>query len=511
MGTPLVIVYHRQPYEEKVVDGRTVLVENKSPNGIVPALKGFFGNVERATWVAWKKAPAGKKGAFEPRITVEDSYGSYEVARLPLDGNQVRQFYHITSKEALWPVIHSLPYAFSTEHTDWATFRDVNERFAEAACAEAAPGAVVWVHDYNLWLVPKFVRDRRPDVTLAFFHHTPFPAPDIFCILPWREEILESLLACDLVSFHVARYARNFGALVKALRPAAVMEDGPVPPEWQNVGTALTEDTAPRSVTVQGHVTHIDATPIGTHPELIRAIVKSERGQARVRAIREEIKEDILIVSINRVDYTKGVHQMLETFDRLLERRPELRGRVKLILTTVAPADGMRVYRNAQQQIEQTVGRINGHYGSLTWLPIMLSTNPMPFEEVLCCYRAADICWVTPLRDGLNLVAKEFAAANEGSDGVLVLSEFAGVAIELRGAVLANPYSRNSMDRAIDEAIDMPRAERRARMERMFEQVTRLDIRHWTAHILELFSRVSPARGQGGGVFRDCKDKVSTH
>ncbi|HUW98223.1 MAG TPA: glucosylglycerol-phosphate synthase [Acidiferrobacter sp.] len=491
MGKPLVIVYHREPYEEHVVDGQVVLKENQSPNGIVPALKGFFGNVERATWVAWKKSPAGKRPSFPRRITVEDSYGTYQVARLPLDANQIRQFYHITSKEALWPVIHSLPYAFSTEHTDWATFQEVNRRFAEAAAEEAAADSVVWVHDYNLWLVPKYLRAMRPDVKIAFFHHTPFPSPDIFCILPWRNEILESLLACDLVGFHVARYARNFSALVEALRQQAQVESAPVPMHLRHEGIALSEDITPVSVTVGGHVTLIDATPIGTHPELIRQIVSSEEGQARVQAIREDLKEDIIIVSINRVDYTKGVHQMLEAFDRLLTRRPELHGRIKLILTAVAPADGIRIYRSAQQQIEQTVGRINGYYGTLTWLPIVLSTQSMPFEEVLSCYRAADICWVTPLRDGLNLVAKEFVAANEDGDGVLVLSEFAGVAVELQGAVLTNPYSRNSMDKAIDEAIDMPRAERQRRMQYMCEQVQRFDIRRWTDHVLNLFDKIS--------------------
>ncbi|MGE0071968.1 MAG: trehalose-6-phosphate synthase, partial [Thiomonas sp.] len=173
MASSLVIVYHRQPYEEHTEGGKTVLRENKSPNGIVPALKGFIGQVDRASWVAWKKAPAGKPVKFERRITVGDSYGSYEVVRLPLTPEQIDQFYHVVSKEALWPVLNSFPSLYSTENCQWSVFREVNRLFAEAACAEAAPGAVIWVHDYNLWLVPGFVRQMRPDVKIAFFHHTP--------------------------------------------------------------------------------------------------------------------------------------------------------------------------------------------------------------------------------------------------------------------------------------------------------------------------------------------------
>lgn len=490
----LVIVYHRQPYEEEVVDGRVVLRENKSPNGIVPTLKSFFGKVDRAAWVAWKKSPAGRAPKFERRLTVEDSYGRYEVVRLPLAPEQINQFYHVTSKEALWPILHSFPAMYSTENTDWATFREVNRLFAEAACEEAAPGAVVWVHDYNLWLVPGFVRQLRPDVRIAFFHHTPFPAPDIFTILPWRDEILDSLLACDLVGFHIPRYANNFAALVRSQRAVQASEERAVEPELRPAGQALSDASTTTSLTVAGRTVHIDAFPIGTHPSYIRELLGSEAGCAQVERIRAEAGEQKLIVSIGRVDYVKGTRQMLEAFERLLARRPELHGKLKLVITTVAAADGMKVYQRAQQQIEQLVGRVNGRYGSLSWTPILLLTTSLPFEEVVSCYRAADICWVTPLRDGLNLVAKEYVVAHEDRGGVLVLSEFTGVAVELHEAVLTNPYSRSSMDRAIDAAIDMPEAEQRERMRRLARRVTRYDMGHWTRHVMGRFERMLPAR-----------------
>lgn len=490
MASSLVIVYHRQPYEEHNEDGQIVLKENKSPNGIVPALKGFIGQVDRASWVAWKKSPAGKPVKFERRITVNDSYGSYEVVRLPLTPEQISQFYHVVSKEALWPVLNSFPSLYSTENCQWAVFREVNRLFAEAACAEAAPGAVIWVHDYNLWLVPGFVRQMRPDVKIAFFHHTPFPAPDVFNILPWRDEILASLLDCDLVGFHVPRYARNFAALVQSLRKIEGLVERKVYPELQATGTALSEPVTPVSITMGGRSVRIDAFPIGTHADLIRSTVQKPDNLARVAHIRREMAEQTIIVSIGRVDYAKGTREMLLAFERLLVRRPELHGRIRLLVTAVAAADGMRVYKRAQQNIEQLVGRINGHHGSLTWTPILLSTTPMPFEETLSYYRAADICWITPLRDGLNLVAKEFIAAHVNESGVLVLSEFAGAAVELQDAVLVNPYSLSQMDAAIDQALDMPRQEQCERMQRMDALISRYDITHWTHHVLELFAQL---------------------
>ena len=487
MASSLVIVYHRQPYEEHVVGGRTVFRENASPNGIVPALKGFIGQTERASWVAWKKAPAGKPVAFERRVTVEDSYGSYEVVRLPLSAEQISQFYHVTSKEALWPILNSFPALYSTENCDWATFREVNRLFAEAACEEAAPGAVVWVHDYNLWLVPKFVRELRPDVRIAFFHHTPFPAADVVNILPWRDEIVDSLLACDLVGFHIPRYAKNFVATVQSLRAVDEVVEASVPAELRATGSALSEPVTPVALTTGGRTIRIDAFPIGTHAELIRKTVQQEDRLAMVAQIRRDIPQEKIIVSIGRVDYAKGTRELLLAYERLLKRRPELHGRVKLLVTAVAAADGMRVYRKAQQSIEQLVGRINGHIGTLSWQPILLSTTPMPFADTLCYYRAADVAWITPLRDGLNLVAKEFIAAHVNESGVLVLSEFAGAAVELQDAVLVNPYSLAQMDAAIDRALDMPVAEQRARMQRMDALIDRYDVGHWTRHVLELF------------------------
>ncbi|MBK5204809.1 MAG: glucosylglycerol-phosphate synthase [Polaromonas sp.] len=491
MKTNLVIVYHRQPYEEVAENGKVTFREPGSPNGIIPAIKGFFSHVDKAVWVAWKKSPANKPVTFERRITVNDSFGSYDVVRLPLDAAQINQFYHVTSKEALWPVINSFPWLYSTENINWAMFREVNKRFAEAACEQAEPGAVVWVHDYNLWLVPKFIRQLRPDLKIAFFHHTSFPGPDVFNILPWRDEIVESLLACDMVGFHTPRFSQNFCAVAQSLRVGITRHEEPIPAPIRATGHALSEPVVTTRLDYQGRSILIDTWPIGTAPALIAQTVNSEAGLARTASIRADMNSEILIISVSRVDYAKGGRQQLEAFERLLQRRPELIGKIKMLLVTAAAAEGMQIYKAEQQKIEQLVGRINGHFGTLSWLPIMLSTTPLPFEEVVCAYRAADIAWITPLRDGLNLVAKEFVAAKQGEAGVLVLSEFSGAAMEMDDAVLVNPFSRSSMDNTLDQALDMPKDEQRARMQRLWTHVKKYDIGYWTQHVLSQFEKLT--------------------
>ena len=485
----LVIVYHRQPYEEVRENGKTVFRENSSPNGIVPTLKGFFGRVSKGAWVAWKKVRSHDAPPSWPRtVNFKDEWGDYDVVRLPLTKEQVSAFYHITSKEAMWPLLHSFPWQFDATAADWETFREVNERFAEAACEQVDDDGVVWVHDYNLWLVPHYVRKLKPGVKIAFFHHTPFPAPDIFSILPWRAEIIDSLLCCDLVGFHIPRYANNFAQAARSLRCAVHGPRVDAAEHLRAPGQALSEATVvPHLTTKSGHKVLIDAYPVSTSPEVIDAHLAKPEAEATIREIRDQLGEGKLIVSVGRVDYVKGTREMLLAFERLLERRPDLHGKVKLAVTSVRAASGMRSYRKAQEAIERLAGRINGRFNRLDWSPILLSTNPMPFDELVAWYKASDVAWITPLRDGLNLVAKEFVAAHNGDDGVLVLSEFCGVAVTLPEALLVNPYDVASMDQGIERALEMPEEERRSRAKVLNERVRQYDIDDWARHVFGHF------------------------
>jgi glucosylglycerol-phosphate synthase len=493
----LVIVYHRQPFEEVVEDGKTLYQEHSSPNGIVPTLKSFFGAVDQAAWVAWKQVDPKAKKHFERVVRIEDSYGTYNVSRLPLTAHQVRSFYHVTSKEALWPILHSFPEKYNYDPVDWETFREVNWLFAEAAVAEAAENAVVWVHDYNLWLVPRYVKQFRPDVKVAFFHHTPFPEPSMFNILPWRAEIVESLLACDLVGFHVPRYAMNFVSTARSLKPVDLIEEVPVGDGLSPYGMALSVPQVPTRIGYEGREIAIEALPVGTNAAYIDQLSRSPATRAREAEIRATLGGRKFIVSVGRSDYTKGTRDLLLAYERLLERRPELRENVQLMVTSVAANAGMTVYRNVQREIEQIAGRISGKYATFSWQPLVLFTSAIPFEELVAYYRCADVCWITPLRDGLNLVAKEYVASRaDMMSGALVLSEFTGAAVELPTAVMANPYSNRNMDSAIDQALDMPAEEQKERLAAMLEQVRRYDSAHWARRTLACFGALAEAGPQ---------------
>jgi glucosylglycerol-phosphate synthase len=479
MSSDLVIVYHRQPYEEVEENGRIVLKENSSPNGIVPTLKSFFGAVDHGAWVAWKLAEDPANPEFEQVIEIDDAYGKYSVSRLPLSAHQVREFYHVTSKEAFWPILHSFKERYNYDPVDWPNFREVNWAFAEAAAAEAAQSALVWVHDYNLWLVPGYLRKMRPDLRIAFFHHTPFPAADAFNVLPWRKEIIESLLACDDVGFHIPRYAANFVSVARSLFDVDPVTREPVPEKWMSEGSALMERTMPVHLNFNGRDVSVSVTPVGVDVDYIEENARSGEAAKRTAQIHEELGETKLILSVGRTDYTKGGIEQLASFERVLEANPELLGKVRLMHVSVAANRNMSVYENIQSEIEETAGRINGRFGRLDWQPITLISRAIPFVELVSYYRAADVAWITPLADGMNLVCKEFVASRVDGDGVLVLSEFAGAAVELGSAVLTNPFSHRSMDSAILSALDMPEEERKVRMENLRDVVLSNTVRDW--------------------------------
>lgn len=490
MSSDLVIVYHRQPYEEVEVDGKIELRENSSPNGIVPTLKSFFGRVQKASWVAWKYADDPSNPGFERVVEIDDSYGKYSVSRLPLTPEQVQSFYHVSSKEAFWPILHGFKERYNYDPVDWPTFRQVNWAFAEAAAEEASDDAVVWIHDYNLWLVPGYLRQLKPNVKIAFFHHTPFPNPDMFNVLPWREEIVKSLLTADAVGFHISRYSNNFKAVARSISSARTTDEMPTPQSMTPSGMALSERNTVLAMRHHDHDIIIDTSPVGVDTDYIATLAADPEVRAKADEIRRDLGDCQLIISVARTDYTKGNVEQLEAFERLLIARPDLKGKVRLMHVSVGANRNMTAYEEVQQRIEELTGRINGTFGSFEWQPVSLISTAIPFRDLIAYYRAADVAWITPLADGLNLVANEFCSARDDLSGALVLSEFAGTAVLLNGAVPVNPFSHASMDRGIQQALDMDADERRGRMERMRACVKAFDINAWVASQTDLFDRL---------------------
>lgn len=481
MSSDLVIVYHRQPYEEVEENGKIVFRENTSPNGIVPTLKSFFGDVDHGAWIAWKLAEDPSHPDFERVVEIDDAYGKYTVSRLPLTKEQVSSFYHVSSKEAFWPILHSFKERYNYDPVDWPTFREVNWAFAEAAAHEASEGARVWVHDYNLWLVPGYLRQLRPDVTISFFHHTPFPAADMFNVLPWRKEIVESLLACDVVGFHIPRYAANFLSVARSLFDVSVLERQEVDADLVSEGTALSERNQPTLIAYKDHQISISASAVGVAVDFIESRATDLDVQKKASGIRADMGDSQLILSVGRTDYTKGGIEQLESFERILTDHPHLREKVRLMHVSVSANRNMTAYEGIQSGVEETAGRINGRFGTLEWQPIALISRAIPFDDLIKYYLAADVAWITPLADGMNLVCKEYVAARTDNDGVLVLSEFAGAAVELNSAVITNPFSNRSMDQAILQALNMPEEERRNRMTALRRMVKRFSVEAWGA------------------------------
>ncbi|WP_019956057.1 glucosylglycerol-phosphate synthase [Yoonia vestfoldensis] len=481
MASDFVIVYHRQPYEEVIEDGKTTFRENASPNGIVPTLKSFFGNADHGAWVAWKLADDPANPDFERIVEIDDAYGSYTVSRLPLTKQQVSSFYHVSSKEAFWPILHSFKDRYNYDPVDWPTFREVNWAFAEAAAREASKGARVWVHDYNLWLVPGYLRQLRPDVVISFFHHTPFPSADMFNVLPWRKEIVESLLACDVIGFHIPRYAANFLSVARSLLDVSVVERQPVDPDLIFEGTALSERSAPKLISYQDRTISISSSAVGVAVDFIEERANDPEVKQDAQAIKDSMGDGKLIVSVGRTDYTKGGMEQLESLERVLEANPRLIGKVRLMHVSVSANRNMTSYQAIQSGIEEAAGRINGRFGTLEWQPIALISRAIPFDDLIKYYLAADVAWITPLADGMNLVCKEYVAARTDNDGVLVLSEFAGAAVELSSAIITNPFSSRSMDQAILQALDMPAEERHERMGALRRMVKRFSVKAWGA------------------------------
>jgi len=497
----LVIVYHRLPYEEVVENGIVHRRRPRSPNGIIPTLLSFFGKRNSGAWLAWSVHDP-KLGAFESHTEVDlEQYPNLTCARVPLTKQEVDIFYKRFSKEAFWPMLHTFWERARFRESHWQVFVEVNRKFAEAAAAEAAEGALVWLHDYNLWMVPAFLREMRPDVTIAFFHHTHFPSADVFNVVPWRREIISSLLQCDYIGFHIPRQVENFVDVARGVTPINVIERRSCAPRFLTYGCAMGLDRMTSCVEVDGRTVRLGAHPVGLDVKRVQKVLKSPEVQQRITRMKEEFKDQRLMLSVERLDYTKGSLEKLLAYEQLLESHPDLHGKVELICVCVPAAKEMQIYQKLQVQIEQAVGRINGRFSDLGWTPVQYFFRALPFEELVAYYACADLMWITPLRDGLNLVSKEYVATQglTGGKGVLVLSEFTGAAAELRGALLTNPYDRQDLVNTCYRGITMDPAEAEAKMRDLFDIVSHHDIERWSKAFMQAVRMpekmsLSPAR-----------------
>ncbi|HET9299908.1 MAG TPA: bifunctional alpha,alpha-trehalose-phosphate synthase (UDP-forming)/trehalose-phosphatase, partial [Candidatus Polarisedimenticolaceae bacterium] len=372
-----------------------------------------------------------------------------------LTAEEVDGFYKRFSNGVLWPLFHYSMDRIPRDPQDWDVYQHVNRRFAEVVAAQIRPGDLVWVHDYQLALVPRFLRQLAPEVKIGFFLHIPFPSSEVFRVLPWRAAWLEGVLGADLVAFHTLGYLRHFSAsLLRVLGLEAELDH-----LW-----------------LEGRKVRLAVCPMG---------VDAGKLEELALAVRPRVGGPKLLLGVDRLDYTKGIPRRLLAVEMLLEKRIDLHGTVQVIQIAVPSREDVPAYGLYKRELDELVGRINGRFGTPAWTPIRYVHRRFDQAELAHYYRSADVMLVTPLRDGMNLVAKEFVASRPDGDGVLVLSELAGAAVELGEAVLVNPYDVSGMAEKIGEALAMPEAERRRRMAALRERVITSDVHAWASTFLE--------------------------
>ena len=427
-------------------------------------------------WVGWVGQPDLELEPFD--------WEGIRIVPIKLTDDDLENFYEGFSNDTLWPLYHDVIAPPSYHRVWWDSYVSVNQRFANAIASVSAQGATVWVQDYQLQLVPRMLRQARPDLTIGFFNHIPFPAYGIYSQLPWRTQIIEGLLGADVIGFQRVADAGNFSRAVRRL--LGYSTKNPV------IEVPARSGLPARRVVAR-------AFPISIDVESFEHLARSPEVQARAAQIRHDLgNPKTIMLGVDRLDYTKGIGHRLKAFGELLEE-----GRLKvedITLVQVASPSRERVetYRQLRDEIEQTVGRINGDYGTISHQAVSYLHHGFPREEMAALYIAADVMLVTALRDGMNLVAKEYVAARFDDDGVLVLSEFTGASDELRTALLINPHDIDGMKDAILRAVDMPRPERRKRMKNLRKRVRENDVNHWSEGFLRTVAQARRDAGETG-------------
>ena len=385
------------------------------------------------------------------------------VRRVPLSQDELDGYYYGMANRVLWPVSHYMIQHFEPNPTFMEIYRSVNQRFADAVLDEVdRDDEQIWLQDYHLMLAPQHIREARPDVTLGHFWHIPWPAMEVFRILPWARELLRGMLSCDLVGVHVQEYVDNF------LESARVLLDA---------------DTDGQTVHYNGHTTRVEAHPIGIEVDRFERMADSDEVRTKAKQLRERLGTEHIVIGIDRLDYTKGVLSRLEAFERFLENNPDYHGTVSFYQIATPSRTKVDTYQQLKREVDEVVGRINGQFARDNWVPVNYRYRTYTQFELCAFYRAADAALITPLRDGMNVVTQEFITANQ--NGVLILSELTGAAYLLPEAVQVNPYDKDGLAQSIRTALEMPSEERTKRLDALKSTVKTLDVQRWARGFLD--------------------------
>jgi trehalose 6-phosphate synthase/phosphatase len=461
----LIIVSNRLPVN--ITKHSRTLHFQSSAGGVATGLHSLCKSYQ-SRWVGWP-AVAADKITKQEKQQISDQLREQNWLPVFLSAKDIRNYYEGFCNKTIWPLFHYFPLNTVYEDRYWKAYTQVNKAFCDAVVKIAKPDDQIWVHDYHLMLLPELIRRQLPNAQIGFFLHIPFPSFELFRFLPWRKEILSGLLGADLIGFHTYDYVRHF--LSSTARIAGI-------------------EHSMGALTIGDRLVKVDAFPMGIDYDKYSSAVKNPKVKKALTSIRKKVSDRKTIISIDRLDYTKGILQRLEAFDLFLSQNPKYKGKVTLILVAVPSRIGVEDYMELRKRVEWLVGRINGEYGIIGWMPVWYLYRFLPFERLVALYNIADVALVTPLRDGMNLISKEFIAAKTDAKGVLILSETAGAASELGEAIIVDAHNKQLIANAMKEALKMPVEEQVERNKLMQKRLSRYTITRWARDFMESMAAI---------------------
>jgi trehalose 6-phosphate synthase/phosphatase len=476
----LLIVSNRLPVTVQKRGGELHL--SLSVGGLATGLGSIY-RQHNAVWLGWPGI-AGRNLSAPDREIISQRLSEIRCEPVYLSDQEFDWYYNGFCNKAVWPLFHYFPHYAVYDPAFWKGYIRVNRKFCDAVCAIARPGDRIWVHDYQLMLLPGMLREKLPDATIGYFLHIPFPQYEIFRLIPWRKEILEGLMGADLIGFHTFEYATYFFNCVRRI---------------------LGYEQEMTWIKAGDRQVRVDTFPMGIDYEKFSLHAGDPDVKKEALRIRKSLVSEKILLSMDRLDYSKGVPLRLKAFDRLLDIHPELKEKVTLVLVAVPSRTRIEQYAELRHEVEHLVGRINGNHGTMCWTPVRYLFKSLPFSRLLALYSIADLALVSPVRDGMNLMAKEYIAAKTGDNGMLVLSEFAGAARELGEAILVNPNNTDEFAGAIYQGLVLPEPERQARVKAMQERLRRYDLDRWTTDFLDVLERTKAFQQMLAARFMDAR------
>lgn len=459
-----IIVSNRLPV--KITEENEHYVFSPSEGGLATGLGSVYHSGENI-WIGW---PGLEINDADTQLEVTEDLKKLKLFPVFLNQEEINEYYEGFSNEILWPIFHYYASTYADyKQSNWNFYQQVNEKFKQAVLGVAQPGDTIWIHDYQLLLLPGLIRAEQPDLTIGFFLHIPFPSYEMFRLIPWRTELLEGMLGADLIGFHTYDYVQHF--LLAATR-------------------ILPLSSSSNVITVDDRPVVAEAFPMGIDDKKYSSLPDDPKVQEQIRLLKENFNDTKIILTVDRLDYSKGILQRLKAFELLLELYPDYIGKIVLYMIVVPSRDTVPQYKELRDEIDKKVGNINSLYRSIDWTPIVYFYRSFPIETLSALYHTAHIGLVTPMRDGMNLVSKEYVASRTQNTGVLILSEMAGASKELLDALIVNPNNTEDITQAIVKALSMPETEQKTRMKQMRLAVSQFNVFHWAKIYMEKLREV---------------------